>query len=57
MLALILMYFAKTWFGVSVGHLMDQKYLSQPMSWEKARSILDHLWIRSSSSVRRARLA
>ncbi|MFJ6321773.1 MULTISPECIES: ABC transporter permease [unclassified Rhizobium] len=45
MLALILMYFAKTWFGVSVGHLMDQKYLSQPMSWEKARSILDHLWI------------
>lgn len=45
MLALILMYFANVWFGVSVGHLMDQKYLSQPMSWEKARSILSHLWI------------
>ncbi|MFS8046177.1 ABC transporter permease [Rhizobium sp. BR 314] len=45
MLALILMYFANVWFGVSVGHLMDQKYLSQPMSWEKARSILAHLWI------------
>jgi len=45
MLALILMYFANVWFGVSVGHLMDQQYLSQPMSWAKARSILSHLWI------------
>ncbi|MGV1791967.1 ABC transporter permease subunit [Rhizobium lusitanum] len=45
MLALILMYFANVWFGVSIGHLMDQKYLSQPMSWEKAQSILSHLWI------------
>lgn len=45
MLALILMYFANVWFGVSIGHLMDQKYLWQPMSWEKARSILSHLWI------------
>ncbi|MGY5805979.1 ABC transporter permease [Rhizobium hainanense] len=45
MLALILMYFANVWFGVSIGHLMDQQYLSQPMSWDKARSILSHLWI------------
>ena len=45
MLALLLMYFANVWFGVSIGHLMDQKYLSQPMSWEKAKSILSHLWI------------
>ncbi|MBA8903577.1 MULTISPECIES: ABC transporter permease [unclassified Phyllobacterium] len=45
MLALILMYFANIWFGTSIGHLMDQKYLSEPMSWEKARSILSHLWI------------
>lgn len=45
MLALILMYFANVWFGVSIGHLMDQKYLSQPMSWAKASSILSHLWI------------
>jgi peptide/nickel transport system permease protein len=45
MLALILMYFANRWFGVSIGHLMDQKYLAEPMSWEKARSILSHLWI------------
>lgn len=45
MLALILMYFANVWFGLSIGHLMDQKYLSEPMSWEKAKSILGHLWI------------
>jgi peptide/nickel transport system permease protein len=45
MLALLLMYFANVWFGVSIGHLMDQQYLSQPMSWEQARSILAHLWI------------
>ena len=44
-LALILMYFANVWFGTSIGHLMDQKYLNQPMSWEKAKSILEHLWI------------
>jgi peptide/nickel transport system permease protein len=45
MLALILMYFANIWFGTSIGHLMDQKYLGEPMSWDKAKSILDHLWI------------
>lgn len=44
-LALILMYFANIWFGTSIGHLMDQKYLSAPMSWEKFKSILEHLWI------------
>jgi peptide/nickel transport system permease protein len=45
LLALILMYFANIWFGTSIGHLMDQKYLSEPMSWDKAKSILAHLWI------------
>ena len=45
MLALILMYFANIWFGISVGHLMDQDFLNQPMSWAKAKSILAHLWI------------
>ncbi len=45
MLALILMYFANIWFGTSVGHLMDQQYLNEPMSWAKAVSILEHLWI------------
>jgi peptide/nickel transport system permease protein len=45
MFALILMYFANIWFGTSIGHLMDQKYLAEPMSWAKASSILEHIWI------------
>jgi len=45
MLALILMYFANIWFGTSIGHLMGPEFLNQPMSWAKARSILEHLVI------------
>lgn len=45
MLALLMMYFANVWFGLSIGNLMDSQYLDQPMSWEKARSILSHIWI------------
>lgn len=45
MLALILMYFANIWFGTSIGHLMDREYLNQQMSWDKFKSILEHLWI------------
>ncbi len=45
MLALLLMYFANIWFGTSIGHLMDREYLNQPMSWDKMKSILEHLWI------------
>lgn len=43
--ALILMYFANIWFGTSIGHLMDPEYLNAPMSWAKAGSILEHMWI------------
>ena len=45
MMALILMYFANIWFGVSIGGLMDKEYLNQPMSWAKFNSILGHIWI------------
>ena len=45
MLALVMMYFANQWFGVSIGNLMDQQYLGEPMSWVKFRSILSHIWI------------
>jgi peptide/nickel transport system permease protein len=45
LLALVLMYFANVWFGTSIGHIVDPKYLNEPMSWAKARSILEHLWI------------
>ncbi|TRL34371.1 ABC transporter permease [Rhizobium straminoryzae] len=44
-LALVLMYLANIWFGTSIGHLMDQKYLAEPMSWAKVKSILEHIWI------------
>ncbi|MFL5258391.1 MAG: ABC transporter permease [Hyphomicrobiales bacterium] len=45
MLALVFLYFANVWFGTSIGHLMDPQYYSEPMSWAKAKSILQHLWI------------
>lgn len=45
MLALFLMYFANRWFGTSIGHLMDEQFLGQPLSWAKVQSILEHLWI------------
>lgn len=45
LLALICMYLANVWFGTSIGGLMDPVYFNQPMSWDKAKSILEHLWI------------
>jgi peptide/nickel transport system permease protein len=45
LLALIFMYFANIWFGVSIGGLMDPEFKNQAMSWGKALSILEHLWI------------
>lgn len=45
LLALIFMYFANLWFGTSIGGLMDDEFINQPMSWEKFKSIIEHLWI------------
>jgi len=45
LLALILMYLSNIWFGTSIGHLMDAKYLGQPMSWDKFKSIVEHMII------------
>ncbi len=45
LLALVLMYFAKQWFGTSIGGLMEEQYLGQPWTWPKIVSILEHLWI------------
>lgn len=45
MMALVFMYLANVWFGTSIGHLMDPQYMAEPMSWEKFKSILAHLWI------------
>ncbi|WP_119272105.1 ABC transporter permease [Taklimakanibacter deserti] len=45
MMALVFMYLANVWFGTSIGHLMDPQYMAEPMSWNKLKSILAHLWI------------
>jgi peptide/nickel transport system permease protein len=45
LLALVLMYLANVWLGVSIGHLMEPKYANQAMSWAKASSIASHIWI------------
>ena len=45
LLALVMLYFANVWFGTSIGGLMDPEYIDAPWSWDKAVSILEHLWI------------
>jgi peptide/nickel transport system permease protein len=45
LLALILLYLANLWFGISVGGLMDDRFLDQPWTWAKAFSVLQHIWI------------
>lgn len=45
LLALIMLYLANVWFGTSIGGLMDPEYLDQPWSLDKAKSVLEHLWI------------
>jgi peptide/nickel transport system permease protein len=45
LLALVLLYLAKVWFGISVGGLMDPRFVDQPWSWDKVSSILSHLVI------------
>ena len=44
-LALVMLYFANIWFGTSIGGLMDREFVNEAMSWEKFKSILEHLWI------------
>ncbi len=43
LLALILLYLGKKYFGVSIGGLMDDEYIGQDMSWDKFLSICEHL--------------
>jgi len=45
LLALILMYLANDWFGASIGGLVDDHLRDQPMSWEKFKSVLAHIWV------------
>jgi peptide/nickel transport system permease protein len=45
LLALVLLYVGKVYFGLSIGGLMDPEYIDQPISWGKVGSILQHLII------------
>jgi peptide/nickel transport system permease protein len=45
LLALVLLYFANAVFGLSVGGLMEDRFVDAPWSWGKALSILEHMWI------------
>src|SRR6266850_1513626 len=45
LLALLLVYFANVYFGISIGGLMDPRYVDAPWSLPKAISVLAHIWI------------
>lgn len=43
LLALILLFLAKKYFGVSIGGLMDEKFAGQPWSLAKIGSVVEHM--------------
>ena len=43
LLALILLFYANRWFGMSIGGLYDSAYAGAPWTWAKARSLGSHL--------------
>jgi peptide/nickel transport system permease protein len=45
LLALVMLYLANIYLGISIGGLMDAVYLDAPWTMAKARSVLSHLWI------------
>src|SRR5437660_1228398 len=45
LLALLLVYFANVYFGISVGGLMDPRYVDAPWGWGKIMSVFAHIWI------------
>ncbi|NVK40669.1 MAG: ABC transporter permease [Oceanospirillaceae bacterium] len=45
LLALVLMYLAKAYFGTDIGGLMDAQYIDKPWTWGKVMSVLEHLWV------------
>ncbi len=45
LLALVLLYLANVYLGISIGGLMDPQYVNQPWTWPKVFSVLAHLWI------------
>jgi len=45
LLALVLLYLANVYLGISIGGLMDPVYVDKPWSWGKILSVAAHLWI------------
>ncbi|MBV9685600.1 MAG: ABC transporter permease [Alphaproteobacteria bacterium] len=45
LLALVLLYLANVYFGISIGGLMDPEYVDQSWSFSKVVSVGAHLWI------------
>ena len=40
LLALVLLYVGKVYFGLSIGGLMDPEYIDKPLSWGKVVSVI-----------------
>src|SRR5918911_1078487 len=45
LLALILLFYANRWFGVSIGGLYDARFAGEPWTWPKIQSLLSHLGV------------
>jgi peptide/nickel transport system permease protein len=45
LLALVLLFLANRWFGLSIGGLMDEHFMDKPWSWPKLLSVLQHMII------------
>ena len=45
LLALVVMYYSWSRFGIAVGGLNSPEYLTQPWSWERFVDFLQHLWV------------
>jgi len=45
LLALVLLYVGKVYFGISIGGLMDPEFIEKPLSWGKFVSVSKHLVI------------
>lgn len=45
LLAIVLLYVGKVYFGLSIGGLMDPEFIDKPMSWAKFVSVSQHLVI------------
>jgi peptide/nickel transport system permease protein len=45
LLALVLLYFAHVYFGISIGGLMDPHFVDKPWTWPKVVSLACHIWI------------